>query len=83
MASSASAEDIASLSFETALAELEKIVRQLEKGESSLEDAIGAYERGAKLKDHCERKLGEAKARVEKISLAAGGPQGVEPANLD
>lgn len=84
MASTAAkAGDIASLSFEAALAELETIVRQLEKGESSLEDAIGAYERGARLKEHCERKLGEAKARVEKISLAGGGAQGVEPANLD
>ena len=83
MASNAKAGDISSLSFETALKELEDIVRQLEKGESSLEDAISAYERGAKLKEHCERKLGEAKARVEKISLGAGGPQGVEPVNLD
>jgi exodeoxyribonuclease VII small subunit len=83
MASGFKTGDIASMSFEAALAELEKIVRQLEKGESSLEDAIGAYERGAKLKEHCERKLGEAKARVEKISLGAGGAAGVEPANLD
>jgi exodeoxyribonuclease VII small subunit len=83
MANGAKAGDIASMSFEAALAELEKIVRQLEKGESSLEDAIGAYERGAKLKEHCERKLGEAKARVEKISLGSSGTVGVEPANLD
>jgi exodeoxyribonuclease VII small subunit len=83
MASGTKAGDISSMSFEAALAELEKIVRQLEKGESSLEDAIGAYERGAKLKEHCERKLGEAKARVDKISLGPGGALGVEPANLD
>ena len=83
MASGVKAGDIASMSFEAALAELEKIVRQLEEGKSTLEDAIGAYERGAKLKEHCERKLGEAKARVEKISLGAGGAVGVESANLD
>jgi exodeoxyribonuclease VII small subunit len=83
MASGAKAGEIASLSFEAALTELEKIVRQLEEGKSSLEDAIGAYERGAKLKEHCERKLSEAKARVEKISLGAGGVQGVEPANFE
>jgi len=83
MASSSKASDIATLSFEAALAELEAIVRQLEKGDSSLDEAIGAYERGARLKEHCERKLGEAKARVEKISLVSGGAQGVEPAKFD
>lgn len=83
MASSSKASDIATLSFEAALAELEAIVRQLEKGDSSLDEAIGAYERGARLKEHCERKLGEAKARVEKISLVSGEAQGVEPAKFD
>ena len=65
--------DISKMSFEKALAALETIVRQLETGESSLEDAIGAYERGAQLKRHCEKKLKEAKARVDKISLSADG----------
>mgnify|MGYP006218223691 CR=1 FL=1 len=84
MASHAKAADISSLSFEAALPELETIVRTLEKGDSSLEEAIGAYDRGARLKAHCERKLGEAKARVDKISLGPdGGAQGMEPANLD
>ena len=75
--------DISSLSFEAALSELEEIVRQLEAGRSSLEDAIGAYERGARLKQHCEKKLSEAKARVEKITLGPAGAAGLEPANLD
>ena len=65
--------DISKMSFEEALAALETIVRQLETGESSLEDAIGAYERGAQLKRACEQKLKEAKARVDKISLSADG----------
>jgi exodeoxyribonuclease VII small subunit len=83
MAGSGKSSDISSLSFEAALSELEKIVRKLEDGKANLEDAIGAYERGALLKKHCEGKLKEAKARVDKISLGAGGGAKLEPAALD
>jgi exodeoxyribonuclease VII small subunit len=75
--------DIASMSFEAALAELEKIVRQLEDGRADLEDAIDAFERGAQLKKHCEKKLREAKAKVEKISLGADGTVAAEPAEIE
>ena len=61
------ADDIAGLSFEDALAELEKIVRGLEGGQQKLEDAITCYERGASLRRHCEAKLAEAEARVQAI----------------
>ena len=83
MASREKSADVGKLSFEAALAELEEIVRQLEQGKSSLDDAIGAYERGALLKRHCEKKLNEAKMRVEKITLDPGGGEGLEPANLE
>ena len=83
MAKSEKSPDLSSLSFEDALKELENIVRVLETGKSSLEDAIGAYERGAQLKQHCEKKLTEAKARVEKITLGSRGAEGLEPANLE
>jgi len=83
MAKSEKSPSVSALSFEVALAELEEIVRQLETGKSSLEDAIGAYERGAELKKHCEQKLTEAKARVEKINLSAAGAEKLEPANLE
>ena len=59
--------EMASLSFEEALAELERIVRGLEGGQQRLEDAISAYERGSRLRQHCEAKLREAEMRVEKI----------------
>ena len=49
---------------------------RLESGEAKLDDAIGAYERGAALKQHCEAKLREAQDKVEKIRLNADG--GVE-----
>jgi exodeoxyribonuclease VII small subunit len=66
------AAEIAKLSFEDALAELETIVRTLEQGKGRLDDSVAAYERGAALKKHCERKLAEAAARIEKIQLAGG-----------
>ena len=75
--------DIAKMSFEDALGELEEIVRTLEGGKGKLEDAITAYERGAKLKEHCEKKLKEAQAKVEKISLGAGGEPVAEPADIE
>ncbi|GAC1339398.1 MAG: hypothetical protein NVSMB18_07560 [Acetobacteraceae bacterium] len=61
------ADDINGLSFEDALAELERIVRGLEGGQQKLEDAIACYERGAALRRHCEAKLAEAEARVQAI----------------
>lgn len=74
--------EIAAMSFEDALAELETIVRELEDGRIRLDAAISAYERGARLKAHCEKKLAEAKAKVEKITLGPSGPEGVEPADV-
>jgi exodeoxyribonuclease VII small subunit len=74
--------DIASLSFEQALAELEQIVARLESGQAPLEDSIRLYERGAALKSHCEQRLEAARLRVEKIVMGAGGAPGVEPAEF-
>ena len=71
--------DIAKMSFEDALAQLEEIVRNLEGGDSALDDAIASYERGAALKRHCESKLRQAQAWVEKISLGADGTPDTEP----
>ncbi|KZD10294.1 exodeoxyribonuclease VII small subunit [Oceanibaculum pacificum] len=71
--------DIAAMSFEQALAELEAIVSKLEKGEIGLEDSIDAYERGAKLKDHCEAKLKDAQLKVERIKLGPDGAVSAEP----
>ena len=75
--------DIAALSFETALAELEQIVARLESGQAPLEDSIRMYERGAALKAHCETRLEAARLRVEKIVVGAAGAQGVEPAEFN
>lgn len=75
-------EEIAALSFEEALSQLEEIVRKLESGSGKLDEAIEAYERGALLKRHCEAKLNEAKAKVDKISLAPDGSLKTEPAEV-
>ncbi|MFC7476068.1 exodeoxyribonuclease VII small subunit [Dankookia sp. GCM10030260] len=66
--------ELGSLSFEDALQELEEIVRSLEAGKGSLAQAIGDYERGAALRQHCERKLAEAEAKVQAIVEGSGGP---------
>lgn len=71
-------ESLASLSFEDALAELERIVRGLETGQQKLEDAIASYERGTLLKRHCEAKLAEAEARVQAIVTQADGSLGLQ-----
>jgi exodeoxyribonuclease VII small subunit len=74
---------IDALPFETALAELEEIVRKLERGEVSLEESITIYERGEALKKRCEELLRQAEARVEKITLdAAGKPTGTGPLDV-
>lgn len=70
---------IKDMSFEEALAELEEIVHALEEGGGTLDQAIAAYARGAELKKHCEAKLNEARAKVEKISLGPGGQVSLEP----
>ena len=55
------------MTFEEAMKELERLVDSLDKGDVSLDEAIAAYDRGSQLKDHCQKKLNEAKMKVETI----------------
>jgi exodeoxyribonuclease VII small subunit len=72
--------DIKDMSFEKALKELEGIVSRLEAGQVELEESINIYERGEALKDHCDRLLRQAEARVEKLTFnQSGEPTGTEP----
>lgn len=73
--------DIAEMSFEAALAELEAIVRRLEEGQGALDEAITAYERGAALRRHCENRLRDAEAKVQRITRNGAGEVGLE--NMD
>ena len=80
----AEAGDIAAMNFEKALAELETIVAKLESGKVDLEESIKIYERGEALRKHCESKLAEAEARIEKITLSPQGkPTGVTKLDVE
>jgi exodeoxyribonuclease VII small subunit len=84
MANETEDEAIAQLGFEQALAELEGIVERLEAGKVDLEESITIYERGEKLKKHCEQLLKSAEARIEKITLKGNGtPSGTEPLDVE
>ncbi|MCK9993086.1 MAG: exodeoxyribonuclease VII small subunit [Alphaproteobacteria bacterium] len=74
-------EPVAGLSFEAALRELESIVTRLESGQVDLEESISIYERGSQLKAHCDAKLKDAQAKVEKIIVAPDGSISVAPEN--
>lgn len=72
--------EIQKMAFEEALAALEEIVGKLESGEVSLEDSIDIYTRGTHLKRHCQDKLKDAQARIEKITVSDNGTaSGTEP----
>jgi exodeoxyribonuclease VII small subunit len=76
--------DIAAMSYEQAIKELEQIVDKLEKGTVELEESIAIYARGEALKTHCNELLRNAEQRIEKITLGANGrPSGTEPLDVD
>ena len=62
--------DLEKLNFEKAMKELEELVDSLDKGDISLDEAIAAYDRGSQLKDYCEKKLQEAKMKVDTIQAS-------------
>ncbi len=77
-------DDVAELSFEAALEELEKIVARLEAGQVPLEESIRIYERGEALRRHCDALLKQAEAKVEKITVGKDGTAtGSEPLDVD
>jgi exodeoxyribonuclease VII small subunit len=71
--------DIQAMSFEEAIAELESIVKRLEEGKGKLDEAVTCYERGTHLRRHCEAKLAEAQAKIDKIVARADGSLAAEP----
>ena len=74
--------EFAAISFEEALRELETIVTSLERGDVSLDDAIAAFERGTALKAHCQKRLEEARMRVEQIKVPADGSPPAEASSF-
>lgn len=73
---------ISEMSFEQAMAELERVVSQLEGGNVPLDQSIALYTRGADLKKHCEAKLRAAEEKVSQITFdSEGQPNGATPFN--
>ncbi len=78
------ADDVTDLSFEEALKQLEDIVRTLEQGSAPLDQSIALYQRGDRLKRHCEARLRAAQERIEQIALGPDGqPTGTVPFDAD
>jgi exodeoxyribonuclease VII small subunit len=76
--------DLSALSFEDALKELEAIVAKLESGDAALDESIRLYARGEALRAQCEKRLKDAQARIEKITLGPdGAPSGTVPFDGD
>ena len=81
---STNSKDITKMSYEDALKELETIVNKLENGDVPLEESISIYERGDKLRAHCNKLLSSAESKVEKIRISSNGsPEGTEPLDVE
>tara|TARA_S200000501_G_scaffold291000_1_gene276123 strand:+ start:466 stop:693 length:228 start_codon:yes stop_codon:yes gene_type:complete len=74
-----SSDELEKMNFEDAMKELENLVDSLDKGDVSLDEAIAAYDRGSQLKDHCQKKLNEAKMKIETIQ--SSGDKNIIPEN--
>lgn len=73
MTDGAPAPGLETLTFDEALAELQRTVAELEAGGQPLEAAITLYERGVALQAHCERLIADAELRVQQLVARAGG----------
>ena len=70
---------MAEVKFEAALEKLEKIVTELESGDIPLEDSLAKYESGVKLVRLCQKKLNEAKKKIEILVKSKEGKIKLEP----
>jgi exodeoxyribonuclease VII small subunit len=75
-------DDLAEVSFEAALSELESLVEQMETGELSLDQSLAAFERGVKLTRHCQAALETAELKV-KVLTESGALEDLEVDDLD
>ena len=74
---------VETLSFEEAMRELEQVVDRLESGDAPLDASIALYERGAKLKAHCEARLKAAELKVAQIAEAPDGSVSARAVQVD
>ncbi|MGH7687340.1 MAG: exodeoxyribonuclease VII small subunit [Candidatus Dormibacteria bacterium] len=77
------ADDIAGLSYEAALAQLDALIQKLEGGSVPLEDAIAAYERGTRLARHCEELLDRTERRVTALMVGGDGRTTEKPLDIE
>lgn len=75
-------DELETVAFETALAELETLVEKMEAGELSLEDSLAAFERGVKLTRHCQSALKAAELKV-KVLTESGDLEDLDVDSLD
>ena len=76
-------EALETLTFDAALAELERTVAELEAGGLPLEQTIARYERGVALEQRCEQLLADAELRVRRLVEGARGALAVAELRLD
>ena len=81
--SATGADDIAGLTYEAALAQLDALIQKLEGGSIPLEDAISAYERGTRLARHCEELLDRTERRVTALMVGSDGRPAEAPLEVD
>lgn len=72
--------DVSEMSFEDSMAELERLVAELEQGGADLDRSLEIYERAVVLRNHCKEILDDGRRRIQKITEAADG---VEVRDLD
>ncbi|HEX8557801.1 MAG TPA: exodeoxyribonuclease VII small subunit [Pyrinomonadaceae bacterium] len=73
----------AASNFEAQLASLERIVRELERGDLPLEQSLELFEQGVKLSRECQERLNEAERRIEVLLRGGDGSTVAAPFESD
>ena len=76
-------DDIESLTYETALLELDGIIERLERGAVALDEAIAAYERGTRLAQHCGALLDRTEQKISQLVVTGSGRQAEKPFEVE
>jgi len=79
----ANEETIRKMTFEQAIGVLQEIVEKVETGQIGLEEAIGQYETGCKLVQHCKQILEGAERKIEILSKGLDGQIAAQPFSAD
>ncbi|HEY5602095.1 MAG TPA: exodeoxyribonuclease VII small subunit [Gammaproteobacteria bacterium] len=72
-----------SINFEAAIAELEALVEEMERGDISLEDSLKKFERGIELTRACQQALQEAEQKIQMLIEKKQGDEIVDVDDLD